>query len=622
VNVEHGAPPSPGGAARHKATTSIAVAILVVGALIRLLYLDADPRYYAWAGYVTDEGRWTQQAREIALFGSLDLEYWLAVVHLAVAPLYQAATWVSFVIFGVGVSSARAVSAAAGIVVMIFVWRFLSRGLAASGALLALALVAFQRDLVFLSRVAIPEMAAGLFELVAFAVLVAGPRSAPRAFLAGLATAVGLGFKGTSFPIVPVMVAVIVVVHDEADPSGRVAKAGSYLGAVVGSAILAAFSAEALTGIGLVSRLSGMWPALVGFVELAPPYAAATFLFFGDHATSIGIYLLGAWLIMGLLLGTGRFPRAGAPRAIYLGSAAWAIGWLGVGSALDYFPERYTFHALIPLAINIGAGFGALRTADTIPTPGFGSRDGSRTWLVAGWLVVPVAFVLAPTLIALSDRLIALVDRFSGLILVLAVSYAVAAVAAARWRTSGRVAAGLVVFSALALGGWLLASATGLVARGFWPIERAIHWPVIALVAGTTSFAVVRRAPVPLHERASLAVGALMASVSLLGLVQSALPLTSPTYSLVTIGSVLEERLSGEGVVWTDQAASVFLGTSLKYRERLEREAPDLLVDVFTEVPRAPATYGVVETYDIELGAEYMRLHEHDSRLRVFQREP
>jgi hypothetical protein len=41
--------------------------VLGVGVAVRLLYLDADPYYYEWIGYIIDEGRWVQQARSLVL---------------------------------------------------------------------------------------------------------------------------------------------------------------------------------------------------------------------------------------------------------------------------------------------------------------------------------------------------------------------------------------------------------------------------------------------------------------------------------------------------------------------------------------------------------------------------
>lgn len=50
----------------------LALGALVTGILLRTLYLDADPHYYDWIGYITDEGLWVQHARSLALHGTLN----------------------------------------------------------------------------------------------------------------------------------------------------------------------------------------------------------------------------------------------------------------------------------------------------------------------------------------------------------------------------------------------------------------------------------------------------------------------------------------------------------------------------------------------------------------------
>jgi hypothetical protein len=62
-----------------------------------LLYLDADPQYSEWVGFVTDEGRWVRHGRSLALYGTLtdgrDL-------HLILAPLFQLSNYLVFELFG------------------------------------------------------------------------------------------------------------------------------------------------------------------------------------------------------------------------------------------------------------------------------------------------------------------------------------------------------------------------------------------------------------------------------------------------------------------------------------------------------------------------------------------
>ena len=74
-----------------RAATFTATVALVLGLAARFLVLASDPAYDLWAGYVTDEGRWTEQARSLVLFGQTDLTSVLSRMHLLLAPLFQAA---------------------------------------------------------------------------------------------------------------------------------------------------------------------------------------------------------------------------------------------------------------------------------------------------------------------------------------------------------------------------------------------------------------------------------------------------------------------------------------------------------------------------------------------------
>src|SRR5258708_40256681 len=87
----------------------VVVGVVLTGILLRFLYLDADPDYYAWIGYITDEGRWVAHAREMALFGHLTNTDWL--VHLIVAPLFAARTRLTFLLPGASLSRSAPLAA-------------------------------------------------------------------------------------------------------------------------------------------------------------------------------------------------------------------------------------------------------------------------------------------------------------------------------------------------------------------------------------------------------------------------------------------------------------------------------------------------------------------------------
>lgn len=602
-------------AARARATTVAAIGVLVAGALLRLVALSADPRYYAWSGHLTDEGRWTQQAREFALFRSLELEHWLAVVHLAVAPLYQAATLISFELFGVGFASARLVSAVAGIALLCAVWGVMRRVVSPGAALLTLVLVAFQRDLVFLSRVAVPEMAATLFEFLAFAVLVVMPRNARWAALAGVATAIGLGFKGTGFPILGVMALVIVVTHESDDPSGRLSRVGAYLLTVVGLGVAAAGVAEAATGLGLVGRIVSFGPALIEFVRPGSVYDMAVFLLDGDHTPALNGWLLGVWLLGGIVWASGG--ARGPARAIYIGSAAWAIGWLAAGAFLAYFPERYAFHAMVPIAVNIGSGIAILAERTRFEV----DADDATLLLPLLWLSVPTAVVSSTLITPLLGTIAGSPERLSVVAGCLVLALAVVATAASRTSRPRLTAAALVVFPSIAALGWLAGSWVGWAPPHFWPDSAGWRWPLLVSGAGLLTWVAVDRLPaLQTPVGLSVSVGLAIVAYAGLGLARSLPALTSPTYTWLSAAGEIQDRFRGEPVVWTDRGASVFLATDLKYRERRDLDAPAWLVDMFTSESTFRDGYTTAAEFEIELGEEHHQTHEVDPHLRILRR--
>ena len=89
-------------------------AIVLLAAALRMLFPAADPPWRRTVGVVWhDEGAWTHNARNKALFGAWRLDNWNPVY---VAPVFTALEYASFEAFGVGVRQARLVSQLAGIV--------------------------------------------------------------------------------------------------------------------------------------------------------------------------------------------------------------------------------------------------------------------------------------------------------------------------------------------------------------------------------------------------------------------------------------------------------------------------------------------------------------------------
>src|SRR5262245_51687376 len=97
-----------------------ALGIIVIGTLLRISYRAADPYYYSWAGYITDEGRWVENARSLALRRTLFEE--AANIHFLMAPLFQLGTYVAFVVAGVSMLTSRLLTALSVSAMLVLFW--------------------------------------------------------------------------------------------------------------------------------------------------------------------------------------------------------------------------------------------------------------------------------------------------------------------------------------------------------------------------------------------------------------------------------------------------------------------------------------------------------------------
>ena len=95
---------------RRFAAALLAIALLALA--LRVIFPAADPPWRPTVGVVWhDEGAWTHNARNKALFGAWRLDDWNP---LYIAPVFTALEYASFEAFGVGVRQARLVSQLAG----------------------------------------------------------------------------------------------------------------------------------------------------------------------------------------------------------------------------------------------------------------------------------------------------------------------------------------------------------------------------------------------------------------------------------------------------------------------------------------------------------------------------
>ena len=141
-------------------------AIALLAIVLRGLFPTADPPWYSTVGIVWhDEGAWTHNARNKALFGQWSEDQWNP---LYIAPVFTGLEYVSFATFGVGVWQARLVSEVTGVLSVILLALGVRRIAGREAGLIAGALLATDYVYVMWNRAALMEASMVAFMVFAW----------------------------------------------------------------------------------------------------------------------------------------------------------------------------------------------------------------------------------------------------------------------------------------------------------------------------------------------------------------------------------------------------------------------------------------------------------------------
>jgi len=170
--------------------------ILLAAAAMRALYPLADPPWRASVGVVWhDEGAWTHNARNKALFGAWRQDAWNPVY---IAPVFTALEYESFALFGVGLRQARLVSEAAGVLSVLLLALALRRLRGPNAALIGGALAATNYVYVMYDRAAIMEALMAAFIVASWYCSVRAEREARWGAAAGVMAALAFFTKAAA----------------------------------------------------------------------------------------------------------------------------------------------------------------------------------------------------------------------------------------------------------------------------------------------------------------------------------------------------------------------------------------------------------------------------------------
>lgn len=533
----------------------VVAAVLIAGIALRWIHLGDDPRYAPWMFFITDEGRWTSHARSLVLFGDLSGATWM--LHLLLAPLFQAAVAASFFVGGVTLTSARAVTALAGSAMLLLFWFGLRRRLAAGALLAGLAIVAFDPDLIALSRVAIPEVAALLVTFGAFLTLTTATR--PLHIVgAGMLMAMAIGTKATIAGTILPFTALVLVVH-----AGRRVRAVLELWAgllLIGATLL------------VTAAVGGWLPDLVNpstmhsitrRLPLLEPRDLVLRIFEYPRAPSLPYMLFAAWA--GSLAWSTRADRTDRRLVpLYLGSLFWLVWAMAQMLIIEYHPPRYAVHAVVPAAVHVATGLSVFRPSRL--------RTGSLLWRVTAALPLPV--LLAPLMIHVVALAAGDVTRVRYRLIALALASVVTMLLV--WSASATRMRGLVTSAAIA-GTAALVLLPMAHLPGFWiGGDARVHLAGWGLLLGTAALAgwwASTHWPEDGRWR-PVAVGATAAATVTMTLLM--LPaLTSPRDTMREASARIAHHLADVPVVDSVGAETLIVPTRLQYRVIFGRDWPD-----------------------------------------------
>ena len=557
-------------AAARSAVTTRQVALRIIGILVvvaclaRVVHLNADPSVSTWIGYVIDEGRWSEIARNFTLFGTLDGTS-NARLHLLLAPGYQMVQHAMFRLFGIDFWSARLFAAVCGILTVAVAFFALRRHVTSFALALGVVILGFETNLLAESRIALPEMPSVFFSLLAFLVLVLGQKTRWNAFIAGLIAAIAVAMKATTLMVMPVFPVIILISLRGDAPRARVERvlafaAGFALLVVAGLSVALASGDLKLENIVLASA------QLYRFLGLTTPYTAVNRFFDSPELEVRNPLLVGVWFCSWIW-----FHRNSSAPAIvsqlYLASGAWAAWWLIAWSVNEYLPGRYLVHWIVPATIHVMAGL-SLAGRDTFTRIAATLRE-QRGWvrpLLLAWLVFPSAIFVSAVAVGLAEfggwdqsrllRRIAFIVVLTGGL----------AVAIRRQRLHPNVIAAFLLFPVVLTLLWLAGRELGVV-DSFWRFDSATGFAIwTAIVALTFAACVARARQSEDGQGLGMMRAGVIVTLSAIFFAQDAPAIVRPSYSIRNASLALQQRFPAGSVVRTVRAESLFLANTLEFR--------------------------------------------------------
>jgi len=585
--------------------------VLAIGVLLRFIYLGADPYYYDWVGYITDEGRWVQHARSFSLFGSLLFDHNI-YLHFYLAPFYQLLTYLVFETAGVSLLTSRVLSAFCGSALLVLVWARLRRIVNPQALLLGVTLISLQPDLLALSRIAVPEMAAMFFQALIYFVIVMKGRSVWRFALAGFLMFLAVGVKATTVLVLPIFSAVILLMpRDSGEPAAWRGLMLFWSGFLLPIALFIAISIFVLPEQSADLRLhiaAFFKYSLRTFMAFSGLYGVTSFVFEDAFSTTFNLWALAVWLAALAWAANEGHGLDFDLRRYFVTSFVWSILYAALMLSLEYFPTRYKVHSLVPMTLCLIVGISIVQRAGLQSIVRFfGKLDNGHAALWLPVLCLPTAIFFSP----LADSAVATFsmnpERLTSKLVCVLFVFTATAYVASRYRRSEDAIGFLLCFPLLGGAGWaILSAATN--GYSFWPSAGSpLHfvWYGVGILT-LSAVAISLKLPLVylnLAARTRLVTGSALLSI-VIALPSIAPAYIDPHYSMADTSHDLGKLLSSKSMISALRTEGLFNDNHLRYSSytRWPQGKPEAVVIAFTDVKRVlilQKDYDLVKSYKL-----------------------
>lgn len=573
-------------------TLWLSLGVVFVGTWLRFIYLDADPRYYQWVGYITDEGRWVQHARNLALQGTLadssDLNF-----HLFMAPFFEFLNYLVFKLIGVSLLSSRILTALCGSAILALFWGCLRRAVSPQALLVGVTLLALQSDLVAMSRVAVPEMVVMGCQLGVYFLIVSG--TSRQMATAGLLMLVACGMKATVILLLPIFSVMILVMPRKATDTRRwgdllLFLIGFLVSGLIGGGIGYLLVSDRV--LNLVHDIQDLETLVQAFLGVPKPflYSVLSFPFEDPLSYTFNLWSLGVWLTAVVWWASGPGKIDFRLHRHLTASGIWLALYFILMLSLEYFPTRYKIHVLIPMALFITFGMNLIQrigVGEVIRSLAEPKGRLGLLWLTT--LSLPTAAFLTPLLTSIialagvdSPRLSAKLSCFLFLL--------VAITDLARRAKGNRRAVSLFLMFPLMEGMvWLMLPLLEN-AHSFWPTvglaDHAGYFSLGILAAIVLSLVLLRAADQWRRTDGSAVITVLVMCYLTVSLVRIVPGYLDRHYSIRDSSRDLGRLLPASSKIASFRADTLFNNNDLRYSSfSLSSERPDFLVVAFDSTP-------------------------------------